>query len=142
MVTRHWLRRTLSIAGTVLGIVLLVGALSGPAGAATTEDIHVALGYNFKNMKPPYESMLRSMGATYANGVWTYHNRALGKTFRVRFVENQEAFKQALRTEGAHIIYSGHSNYGLGAVFGTLTETASQTIENIRYIDDARILNT
>ncbi|MEW5746920.1 MAG: PKD domain-containing protein, partial [Nitrospirota bacterium] len=113
-----------------------------PDQPPVTEDIYVALGYNFKNMKPPYEEMLQGMGATYANGVWTYHNRALNESFRVRFIEDMEAFKQALRTEGAHIIYSGHSNYGLGAVFGTLTETASQTIENIRYIDDARILNT
>ena len=49
--------------------------------------------------------------------------------------------KQALQTEGAHVLFVGHSNYGLGSSFGTWTQISQQLIKDIYYIDDPKILN-
>ncbi len=52
-----------------------------------------------------------------------------------------DGLKRALRTEGAIVFYDGHSNYGLGHVTATNQEINSQTIEDIFYMDDPRVLN-
>jgi len=49
--------------------------------------------------------------------------------------------KQALETEGSHVLFVGHSNYGLGPVFSTSTENYEQTIWNLYTIDDPRIFS-
>jgi hypothetical protein len=48
---------------------------------------------------------------------------------------------QALYTEKAHIIIDGHSNFGLGAVFADAAELQHQTVTNLLYVDDDRILS-
>ena len=105
------------------------------------ENIYVAFIYNWENLEPQYVSMLQSIGAWQQADVWTYTNTNLNRTYRIRFVKDIGTLKQALTTEGAHVILAGHANYGLGPSFATSTELARQVIEDIRYIDDDRILN-
>ncbi|HUV42283.1 MAG TPA: hypothetical protein VMW23_10895, partial [Sedimentisphaerales bacterium] len=105
------------------------------------ENIYVAFIYNWENLEPQYVSMLQSIGASLSGGVWTYINNNLNRTYRIRFVKDISTLKQALTTEGAHVILAGHANYGLGPSFATSTEVSRQVIEAIRYIDDDRILN-
>ncbi len=38
--------------------------------------------------------------------------------FTIRLVTTKDAFKQALETEGLHVIYGGHARYGRGPCFG------------------------
>jgi PKD repeat protein len=49
--------------------------------------------------------------------------------------------EQALREEGAHILFNGHSNFGFGASFADGGEFAAQQIDDIYYIDDDRFTN-
>ena len=108
--------------------------------SSNVENIYACFGYaSTTKTKSNTISMLRSIGAYERNGVWIYENR--GKVFNIRFVEDVAGMRNALRTKDAHILFQGHSNYGLGAVFATPQEFSSQTIENIYYVDDDRILN-
>ena len=91
---------------------------------------------------PVMTTALQDMGATLSNGLWTYVNTARNKRYIMHPVSTTQGWINALKTEGAHVIYAGHSNYGLGQVFATTSEFSSQVIENIRYIDDDRIINT
>ncbi len=84
------------------------------------------------------ETWLKGLGATKDGTVWTYTNTS-GKKHVIYFVQSIEGMRQALMTEGAHVLYRGHANYGLGSVFPTATERVTNIIENIYYIDDPRI---
>jgi len=79
-------------------------------------------------------SVLEDLGAVDEGGAWRYTNPQLDKTFYIHFVSSIAGMRDALATEGAHIITTGHSNYGLGPIF-------SYDIDNVRYIDDDLIFN-
>jgi len=105
------------------------------------EHLYVCPIYSPENILPRITSMLQQMGAVIGSQGWKYKNNKLNKTFMIHIVQDINTMKQALKTEGSHILISGHSNYGLGQVFATSTEIRNQTITDIRYIDDDRILN-
>jgi PKD repeat protein len=49
----------------------------------------------------------------------------------------------AFKTEDAHVLYNGHSNYGIGQLFANSSEEwDTHVLEDVRYVDDDRILNT
>ena len=81
------------------------------------------------------------MGAQKDGDAWRYKNISLKKEFVIHFVEDINSMKLALQEEGAHVLFQGHSNYGLGPVFATIEEIQNQYIEDIYWIDDPRILN-
>jgi PKD repeat protein len=117
--------------------------VNGPP-VAQTEHIYIFLGYRWGAViykKAELEALLQSMGAYRDGSLWRYNNQALNKTFVIHFAEDQASMKTALETEGAHVIFLGHANYGLGPVFATSGELSSQKIWNIYYIDDTRIFN-
>jgi len=108
----------------------------------TTEHIYFAFGYATFDGLPLMTATLQDLGATFSNGVWTYVNMARNKRFIVHPVTTAAQLVDALKTPDAHVLYHGHSNYGLGQLFATDAEFSSQVIDNIRYVDDDRILNT
>ena len=108
-----------------------------------TENIYICLGYrlHWVGDKTELESLLRSMGAVKDGVVWRYTNQKLKKEFAVRFIEDMNSMKLALQEENAHVLFIGHSNYGLGPVFATKNEINSASIEDIYWIDDPRIFS-
>ncbi len=115
-----------------------------PPPVATTENMYVCLGYrpwDVINIKADLESILQTMGASRSGDTWEYSNQTLNKTFVIRFIQDQASMKQALETEGSHVLFVGHSNYGLGPVFSTSTENYEQTIWNLYTIDDPRVFS-
>ncbi|MFC1676089.1 Ig-like domain-containing protein [Planctomycetota bacterium] len=104
------------------------------------ENIYVAFIYNWENLEFAYTGMLQNMGATRDGDVWTYVNPSQNQTYKIHYVRDNETLAEALKTEGAHIIAGGHSNYGMGSIFATGIETSRQVIDGIRYADDDRIL--
>jgi PKD repeat protein len=109
---------------------------------ANVEHIFVCLGYatSTNQTKSNTIAMLQDMGAHLQDGLWIYERQ--DKTFIIHIVENLAGMKAALKTTDAHVLFHGHSNYGLGAVFATPQEIRNQTIYDILYLDDDRILNT
>jgi PKD repeat protein len=95
---------------------------------------------------------IEGVGAIHIkDNVWFYNNTAQNKMYKIQIIsgfdgtdveECAELLKEALRTENAHIIIDSHSNYGSGVVFATPEENSAQKIEDIKYIDDDRILST
>ena len=73
-------------------------------------------------------------------GLWKYTSPN-GKDFVIHIVQDIATMKQALMTNGANVIFRGHANYGLGAVFSTDEESDSGVIDDIYTIDDPRIFN-
>jgi PKD repeat protein/lysophospholipase L1-like esterase len=113
---------------------LTVNALS-----AGDEHIFYCMGYGGGvNPVREVENWLSSNGAVKEGGVWTYTN-SLGKKHVIHFVQDIEGMRQALMTDGAHVLYRGHANYGLGALFPTDEERLTGVVEDIYYIDDPRI---
>ena len=106
-----------------------------------TEQIFVFPGYASLNALPDLTALLRDLGAVEDNGVWQYRNAAQNKNFEIRLGNSIEGMRQALMTENAHVLYFGHSNYGLGGMFATNSEFQNQVISDIKYIDDDRIFN-
>jgi PKD repeat protein len=90
---------------------------------------------------PHANTLLQSMGAVLENGVWIYQNTAQGRTYFIHSVRDPDSMASALKEEGAHIIFNGHANFGLGATFATIEEVGAQEITTIRYIDDDRFTN-
>ena len=111
------------------------------AQTSSTERIFICKGYNWLDTRPYFEAALRDLGAQEQGGVWRYTNTSQNRSFEIRFVTSIEGMRQALMTEGANVIYAGHSNYGLGGVFATQPEQDIERIDNIFYIDDDRIFN-
>lgn len=103
------------------------------------ENIFACFGYGTELVNSQWENMLRDIGATLSNGVWRY-TRA-GKTYLIHTVNDVEGMKTALKTPGSHVMYYGHSNFGLGQMFCTSQEWSNQTISAFQYVDDPRILN-
>jgi PKD repeat protein len=105
------------------------------------EQIFVFPGYASVDATEDVSSLLQDLGAIEDNGVWEYRNGAQNKNFEIRFGNSIEEMRQAFMTEDAHVLYFGHSNYGLGALFATANEFHDQLIDDIQYIDDDRIFN-
>lgn len=77
-----------------------------------------------------------AMGGTENSpGVWSYTNTDKGVTYFIRDASSVAAAQAAFAEEGSHIIYGGHSNYGLGMTFVEDTDL-------LRYFDDNLFLNT
>lgn len=113
-----------------------------PVPGETEEQIFACMGFFYANPKVSLLAMLRSIGAQQeGDNLWRYQNPTTQKKYVIRIVDDVEGMKQALRTEKSHVIFSGHSNYGLGPVFGTPEEISAGIIDDILYIDDDRILN-
>jgi PKD repeat protein len=105
-----------------------------------TEHIYYFSGYAETNTNYPAILMLSDLGATRLDtDNWKYTRN--GKTYYIHFGHSNEEFASALKNPGAHIIYAGHANYGLGSIFSTETEHNTQTINEIQYINDDRIFN-
>ncbi len=103
------------------------------------EHLYVCIFYGpIAGLKDDVEGLLLSLGAKKMGALWVYTNEALGKTFAVHFVSDMQGLKQALGTDGAHIVACGHANYGLGPAFASSREQARQRITAIRTIDDDR----
>ncbi|MDD1696273.1 MAG: PKD domain-containing protein [Methanoregula sp.] len=112
--------------------------------SGTTENIYICIGYRIDwqwNAKAGLEYLLRTMGAQKVGDAWRYVNQTTKKEFFIRFVEDINSMKLALQEEGAHVLFQGHSNYGLGPVFATIEEVQNQYIEDIYWIDDPKIFN-
>ncbi|HQB40057.1 MAG TPA: hypothetical protein PL053_12410, partial [Deltaproteobacteria bacterium] len=111
--------------------------------SGTTEHIYICLGYRLPwlaDKKAGLEYLVRTMGAQKDGDVWRYTNKTIKKEFLIHFVEDIDSMKLALQQEEAHILFLGHSNYGLGPVFGTADEIRNEVIEDIYWIDDPKIL--
>ncbi len=106
------------------------------------ENIYLCDGYS-KNalFLPRCYDYLKRLGATEQNGVWVYRNAAKGITYNIYSVRTPAAMEQALKQEGAHIIFNGHSNFGFGATFATSRETQNQQMDNVFFVDDDRFAN-
>ena len=102
------------------------------------ENIYVANAYDSDPsfMWGRVVGVLEGLGATENDGVWTYYNSDKNITYLIREVLTLQGYEQALKEEGSHVIYSGHSNYGLGATFVQSSETGS-----IHFFDDDLFLN-
>jgi len=111
-------------------------------GQQSEEHIYVCPSYGGPElMKPLFIDMLEDIGASQQGSVWVYENYTQGKTYIIHFAENFSSLINALETPNAHVMIIGHANYGLGTAFATPGEAYRGIIEDIRYIDDDRILN-
>ncbi len=110
--------------------------------AVPGEHIYLIDGYSHDGLfLPRAVRKLQSLGATLSNGSWTYTNPTTHKTFFIHMVEDAAGLNTAIKTQGAHIIFNGHANFGLGATFATDNEVYAQRITAIRYINDDRFTN-
>jgi PKD repeat protein len=109
--------------------------------SAQEEHIYYCMGYGSgRNPLSDAERWLENRGAQKVNGLWHFTNSA-NKTYIWHFVEDIDGMRQALMTRGAHVIYRGHANYGIGALFATWEERVNAVVEDLYTIDDPRILN-
>ncbi len=103
------------------------------------EHIYIGDGYSEDAVfVPNIRRILTELGATSTNDTWYYTNNATGKSYVVHFVNTPSGFLTALKQTRAHIIWNGHSNFGLGGSFAQGDEVYRQQIDDIRYIDDDR----
>jgi hypothetical protein len=67
------------------------------------------------------ETYLRDKGLDieFSGGEAEYISHVQGVRFTVRITTDKSAYKRALETERAHVIYCGHARYGRGPCFGT-----------------------
>jgi hypothetical protein len=107
---------------------------------SSVENIYVAMVYNWENAEWRLVNTLESVGAVNEGNRWRYERA--NRTYYIHMVRNQADFEQALRTQDAHILIAGHSNYGVGQVFATKAETRDQRIDDIRFLDDDRFFIT
>ena len=106
------------------------------------ENIYLCDGFAHDALFIPHAGeLLRDMGAAQQGDVWVYENPSRNMTYFVHTVKTPEAMSGALKEEGAHVIFNGHANFGLGATFATIEEVGRQQIDTIRYIDDDRFTN-
>ncbi len=106
------------------------------------EHIYLCDGYSKDALFIPHaNTLLQGMGAYLDNGVWVYQDTVRGRTFYIHSVTDPATMAAALKQQGAHIVFNGHANFGLGATFATIEETGAQEITTIRYIDDDRFTN-
>jgi len=86
--------------------------------------------------------ILANLGATQVGDAWVYSNASVGRTFTTRFITTPSAFMSALKEKDAHIIFNGHSNFGLGGSFAQGNEVYVQQMDDVYYIDDDRFTHT
>ncbi|MCE5187063.1 MAG: PKD domain-containing protein [Planctomycetaceae bacterium] len=103
------------------------------------EHIYACFGYGTEKVNSQWEAMLNDIGATLSNGIWHYVRA--GKDYYIHTVNDVEGMKTALKTPGSHVLYYGHSNFGLGQMFCTSQEWTNQIISDFQVVDDPRILN-
>jgi PKD repeat protein len=109
---------------------------------AAVENIYLCDGYSDDGLWISWcENELQKLGAVKNNGVWVYTNPDKGMTYYIHIVRDAEGMERALKEKNAHVIFNGHSNYGLGALFATSQETREQRIYGVEYVDDVRFLN-
>ena len=92
------------------------------SSGGTTENIYICLGYRLFWDTDDIEELgvlLQGMGAQRDGSTWRYRNQSLNKEFVIHFVQDMNSMKLALQEEGAHVLFKGHANYGLGPVFAT-----------------------
>ncbi|HBG28290.1 MAG: hypothetical protein A2Y10_03400 [Planctomycetes bacterium GWF2_41_51] len=106
------------------------------------EHIYIALAYGGNEMGSiSMASLLQSMGATQLSTYeWRYTTPTTGKIHYIHFVRNLAGLAAGMIRDGAHIIIATHSNYGLGPIFSTPTEDVQLMLNDIRYVDDDRIV--
>ncbi|MEN6384979.1 MAG: PKD domain-containing protein [Phycisphaerales bacterium] len=106
------------------------------------ENIYIAQCYGGNEVGVvSFRGVLQSLGATkQSEDEWTYVDTVRNKTYYIHFVKNGASLVSAMARDGAHIILSAHSNYGIGPNFSTSAEDASAMITNIRYVDDDRFV--
>lgn len=79
---------------------------------------------------PPTPHFLREkLGTRFRESgedVYEYTSNRQRVHFTLRVVRRKDAFKEALETEGAHVVYAGHSRFGRGACFGPDAEVAGR----------------
>ena len=105
--------------------------------ASNTEHIYLLLVYDAN--KPDYIARIQAMGAHPDGDAWKYTNLSQGKTYFIHIVEDIEGAKRALYTENAHIILTGHSNYGIGGIFPKPGEMPTTVMYDVYNLDDPRI---
>jgi|GEM_PF-1028335 len=104
------------------------------------ENVYCCFGYGPENERGMIRTYLDGVAEYQGSDVWVYRDSVRGKTYVVRLTDTLEGMKTALKTEDSHVLFHGHSNYGLGPIFATTQENQTQIID-VRYIDDDRILN-
>jgi PKD repeat protein len=115
-----------------------------PPPPSGSEQIYVARIYAWNYLfLPQMTTMLNGLKATSdVNGTnWHYTNPTSGKSFDIHFIDTKDALMSLLMTDGAHIVTSGHSNYGLGPAFTTAADGRTKKISDCYYVNDARFLN-
>ncbi len=107
-----------------------------------TERIYLVDGYSKNALFLPrcYE-YLAGIGATEQGGVWVYTNPVKGVTYQIFTVRTPEGMELALKDEGSHLVFNGHSNFGFGATFADSREIQNQRIDDIFFVDDDRFTN-
>lgn len=109
---------------------------------AAVENIYLCDGYSSTDVfRPRCYNYLEGIGATDHGSYWRYENPVKGVIYYIYYVHDPQAMEAALKEEGAHIIFNGHSNYGLGASFGSYMELSRQQIDDIYFVDDDRFVN-
>ena len=105
---------------------------------SNVENIYIALGWGSQSTNWTYtEYDISDIGGVEIEpDVWEYTNTDKGVTYYIRPINTVEAFEAALREEGAHLIYIGHSNYGLGLAFLSYSQQTA-----VRFFDDPLISN-
>jgi len=105
---------------------------------ASVENIYICDGYDGAGpIFPSCVTELQALGATESNGVWRYDNDEKGVTYLIHHVTTPAGMEAALKEEGAHVIFKGHANYGMGATFAWTDLEQSW----VRYFDDDLIVN-
>ena len=107
--------------------------------SANIERIFCCFGYYGSDQRSQLTNYLNSIADYQGNDIWNYVTS--DKTYIITYVDTIEGMKTALRTPDSHLLYSGHSNYGLGPLFSTIEEVQAQEINDVYYVDDPRILN-
>ncbi len=107
------------------------------SGALNTEHIYLLLIYDAN--KPDYVARIQAMGAIPDGDAWKYTNVSQGKTYYIHIVEDIAGAQRALYTENAHIILTGHSNYGIGGIFPKPGEMPTTVMYDVYTLDDPRI---
>ena len=106
---------------------------------SNTENIYI--GPIYDSSSTMYIGVLQGLGATQEGGTWKYINAGNNKTYIVHFLDNLDATRQAMYSEGSVIILQGHSNYGLGGLYSTPQENLEDKVYDLYYMDDDRLLN-
>ncbi|NLF17339.1 MAG: hypothetical protein GX595_08785, partial [Lentisphaerae bacterium] len=118
------------------------GAVPTPGTAETeaVEDLFICPLYSpDPDAKATIERFLFGLGARRSQGRCVYRHPGLSRPVVIHIVTDRAGFERALTTEGAHVILCSHANYGLGPAFATPGEMWSQTITDLRTIDDDRL---